>query len=110
MSEVILEGCEVGEDAVLGEPGGGMAVFQLVDGLGTELHLGERGGRHGAAARAIDRVRAGAQAVRQVDRGFQAVANPLVDMKIRLETARLLLYRLAWLLDSGRPATLDSRS
>ncbi len=29
-------------------------------------------------------------------------------MKIRLETARLLLYRLAWLLDSGRPATLDS--
>ena len=27
MSEVILEGCEVGEDAVLGEPGGGMAVF-----------------------------------------------------------------------------------
>jgi alkylation response protein AidB-like acyl-CoA dehydrogenase len=39
---------------------------------------------------------------------FQAVANPLVDMKIRLETGRLLLYRLAWLLDSGRPATLDS--
>ena len=39
---------------------------------------------------------------------FQAVANPLVDMKIRLETARLLLYRVAWLLDSGRPATLDS--
>ena len=38
---------------------------------------------------------------------FQAVANPLVDMKVRLETARLLLYRVAWLLDTGRPATLD---
>jgi hypothetical protein len=36
------------------------------------------------------------------------VAHLLVDMKIRLETARLLLYRLGWVLDSGRSATLDS--
>ena len=35
---------------------------------------------------------------------FQAVAHLLVDMKLRLETARLLLYRLGWLLDSGKPA------
>jgi alkylation response protein AidB-like acyl-CoA dehydrogenase len=39
---------------------------------------------------------------------FQAVSRMLVDMKVRLETARLLLYRLGWLLDSGRPAVLDS--
>jgi hypothetical protein len=29
-------------------------------------------------------------------------------MKLRLETARLLLYRLGWLLDHGRPASLES--
>ena len=33
---------------------------------------------------------------------FQAVSHKLVDMKLRLETARLLLYRLGWLLDSGQ--------
>ncbi len=27
--------------------------------------------------------------------GFQAVSHRIVDMKVRLETARLLLYRLA---------------
>jgi alkylation response protein AidB-like acyl-CoA dehydrogenase len=39
---------------------------------------------------------------------FQAVAHKLVDMKLRLETARLLLYRLGWLLDAGKPVALDS--
>ena len=32
---------------------------------------------------------------------FQAVSHRIVDMKLRLETARLMLYRLAWLLDAG---------
>ena len=26
-------------------------------------------------------------------------------MKLRVETSRLLVYRLGWMLDSGRPAT-----
>ena len=39
---------------------------------------------------------------------FQAVSHKLVDMKLRLDTARLLLYRFGWLLDEGRPATLES--
>jgi hypothetical protein len=29
-------------------------------------------------------------------------------MKLRLETARLLLYRLGWLADQGRSVTLES--
>ena len=39
---------------------------------------------------------------------FQAVAHKLVDMKIRVETARGLLYRLGWLLDNGETPTLES--
>ena len=39
---------------------------------------------------------------------FQAVSHRIIDMKIRLETARLLLYRLAWLRTNGRPAPLES--
>ena len=34
------------------------------------------------------------------------MANRLVDMKIRLEAGRLLLYRLAWLL--GRDTLSDA--
>jgi alkylation response protein AidB-like acyl-CoA dehydrogenase len=39
---------------------------------------------------------------------FQSVANRIVDMKVRLETARLLLYKVAWLKKIGKPATLEA--
>jgi alkylation response protein AidB-like acyl-CoA dehydrogenase len=39
---------------------------------------------------------------------FQSVANRIVDMKLRLETSRLLLYRVAWLKSKGKSATIDA--
>jgi len=39
---------------------------------------------------------------------FQSVANRIVDMKVRLETARLLLYKVAWLKKIGNPAVLEA--
>ncbi len=39
---------------------------------------------------------------------FQSVSNRIADMQLRLETSRLLLYKAAWLLDTGQPAPLAS--
>lgn len=39
---------------------------------------------------------------------FQSVANRIVDMKVRLETARLLLYKVAWLKKMGKPAAMEA--
>ncbi len=39
---------------------------------------------------------------------FQSVANRIVDMKVRLETARLLLYKVAWLKKAGKPAVMEA--
>ena len=39
---------------------------------------------------------------------FQSVSNRIADMKVRLETARLLLYKTAWLIQTGEPAQLES--
>ncbi len=36
----------------------------------------------------------------------QAVAHRLADMKLRLEAARLLLYRACWLFDQGEETNL----
>jgi hypothetical protein len=33
---------------------------------------------------------------------FQAVSHRLVDMKVRLEAGRMLLYRLGWMWDQGK--------
>jgi alkylation response protein AidB-like acyl-CoA dehydrogenase len=37
---------------------------------------------------------------------FQSVANRVVDMKLRLESGRLLLYRACWAMDNAQPSTL----
>ena len=39
---------------------------------------------------------------------FQSVANRIVDMKIRLETARMLLYKVAWLKKTGKSAVMEA--
>ena len=39
---------------------------------------------------------------------FQSVSNRIADMKLRLETSRLLLYKVAWLKDQGESAMLDA--
>lgn len=39
---------------------------------------------------------------------FQSVANRIVDMKVRLETSRLLLYKVAWLKSLGKSAVMEA--
>lgn len=39
---------------------------------------------------------------------FQSVANRIAEMKLRLETSRLLLYKSAWLTSQGKSAMLEA--
>jgi alkylation response protein AidB-like acyl-CoA dehydrogenase len=39
---------------------------------------------------------------------FQSVSNRIAEMKVRLETARLLLYKTAWLKKQGKPAQMEA--
>jgi alkylation response protein AidB-like acyl-CoA dehydrogenase len=39
---------------------------------------------------------------------FQSVSNRIADMKLRLETSRLLLYKVAWLKSQGKSALLEA--
>lgn len=39
---------------------------------------------------------------------FQSVSNRIADMKLRLETSRLLLYKVAWLKTQGKPAMMEA--
>lgn len=38
---------------------------------------------------------------------FQSVSNRIADMKLRLETSRLLLYKVAWLKSQGKSAMME---
>ena len=108
MAEVFFEDCRVPATALLGKVGAGMAIFNA--GMERERSL-ILACAIGTMQRSIERCIRHARERRQFGRPIgknQAVANRIVDMKVRLETARLLLYRLGWLIDQGRPVALDS--
>jgi len=102
MAEVVLRGCRVPSDRVLGRVGAGLAVFNLAMEWERSLVLASS---VGTMQRQLERSVRYAKERRQFGRAigsFQAVSNKLVDMKLRLETSRLLLYQLAWLMTAGR--------
>lgn len=39
---------------------------------------------------------------------FQSISNRIADMKLRLETSRLLLYKVAWLKSQGKSAMMEA--
>lgn len=39
---------------------------------------------------------------------FQSVSNRIADMRLRLETCRLLLYKVAWMKSQGKSAILEA--
>jgi alkylation response protein AidB-like acyl-CoA dehydrogenase len=108
MSELFLDDCVVPSDAVLGEPGGGMAIFNtamkwersciLACAVGTMQRQLER-----CVVYARERKQFGLPIGK-----FQSVSHRIVDMKVRLEAARLVLYRAACLLERGELTHLDA--
>jgi acyl-CoA dehydrogenase/citronellyl-CoA dehydrogenase len=106
--EVILSGCLVAGDAVLGEPGRGfhqiMSAFQL-----ERLTLAAMGLGHAeeclqaATAYARDREVFGSPLI-----SLQATRHRLAALSVELEAARLLTYRAAARLDTGHPEAARS--
>jgi alkylation response protein AidB-like acyl-CoA dehydrogenase len=108
MAEVFFENCSVPAAAMLGRSSAGMAIFN--EGMERERSLilaCAVGTLQRNLELSIKYARERRQFGHPIGR-FQAVAHRIVDMKVRHETARLLLYRVGWLMDEGRPVALDS--
>jgi alkylation response protein AidB-like acyl-CoA dehydrogenase len=108
MSEVILDGCEIPEANLLGPPGAGMSIFSTSMDWERAFILGAAvGTMERQLERSIAYAREREQFGQPIGR-FQAVSHKIVEMKVRLETARLLLYRLGWLKSQGKTSPLES--
>jgi hypothetical protein len=108
MAEVVLEDCYVPEANRLGKEGTGSRIFS--DSMEWERAC-ILGSHLGAMERQLERCVQHARDRRQFGQPigqFQSVANRLVDMKVRLDTARLLLYRVAWLKKAGQSAVMEA--
>jgi alkylation response protein AidB-like acyl-CoA dehydrogenase len=108
MSEVFLEDCHVGAEALLGERGGGMAAFETSMRWERGLILASAvGTMRRQLERCLEYARERVQFGKPIG-SFQAVSHRIVDMRLRFETARLMLYQLAGLLDADRATALDA--
>jgi len=107
-TEVIFQNCRVPAAQLIGEEGQGfIQTLQVLD-----------AGRIGIAALSVGLAQGAYEAARnyaferkQFGRAigtFQSIRWKLVDNAARVEAARLLTYRAAWLKDQGRRMTLES--
>jgi alkylation response protein AidB-like acyl-CoA dehydrogenase len=106
--ELIFTDCRIPAENLLGAEGEGDKLFlQTLD-----------GGRIGIAAMALGLAQAAYEAAsayakerRQFGRAigeFQGVAFMIADMAVKIDAARLLTYRAAWLKDCGKPYTTEA--
>jgi alkylation response protein AidB-like acyl-CoA dehydrogenase len=108
MGEVHFDDCRVPATNLLAREGAGMAVFNhsmdweraciLAGAVGTMQRQVE------ACVAYANQRQQGGQAIGK----YQAVAHRIVDMKVRVEAARLLLYHTAWLKSQGRRSEMES--
>ncbi|MGZ4191904.1 MAG: acyl-CoA dehydrogenase family protein [Solirubrobacteraceae bacterium] len=105
---ISLSDCEVPEDAMLGQVGDGFKIAM------TSLESGRysvAAGCVGICQGCVDYCVDYAKERRQFGRpiaSFQLVQGMLADMKVETDAARMLVYRAAWLKDSGQPNSTET--
>jgi alkylation response protein AidB-like acyl-CoA dehydrogenase len=101
--ELSFHGCRVPEENLLGHRGRGFAQFlQILD----DGRIAIAGLAVGLAQGCIDQSVKYANEREAFGRpigAFQGLQFKLADMKVRVDTARLAVYRAAWLKGQGRP-------
>jgi alkylation response protein AidB-like acyl-CoA dehydrogenase len=106
--DITLKDCFVPDENRLGQEGAGFSVgshsleYDRCGTLASNLGAMER-----QLEESVDYARKRKQFGQAIGK-FQSVSNRIADMKLRLETARLLLYNLVKKMQSKEPAMLES--
>ena len=108
-SEMVLEDVRVGDEQRLGEEGSALwkVGFECFDWERTVMIASAIGGMQRGLEECIAYAKQ-RHAFGKPIAAYQAVSHKLADMKIRLETSRLLLRYAAWLKDRGRPHMVEA--
>ncbi len=108
IGELNFENCFVPESNRLGKEGAGFSIsnhsleYERCSILASQLGSMER-----QLETAIEYAKNRHQFGQAIGK-FQSVSNRIANMKLRIETARLLLYKVAWLKKQDKPAMLEA--
>lgn len=108
MGSITFDNCIIPESARLGDEGVGMSLFNQSMEWERSFILASQ---VGTMARQLAQCVAYAKSRKQFGKPIganQSVSNRIADMRVRLETCRLLLYRTAWLKDQGKSVALEA--
>ena len=102
-SELIFEDCEIPADNLIGQEGAGfLMAMQTVEWDRSALLAPFVGGMTYVLEKCLNYARERYQFGRPIGH-YQAIKHKLADIKIFIEAARSLCYRIAWCKDQGRP-------
>jgi alkylation response protein AidB-like acyl-CoA dehydrogenase len=108
MAELILDDCRVPVENRLGREGNGAAVFEdTAEWERTCILASILGGMERQLEQCINFSKQRKQFGKAIGK-YQSIANKIVDMKLRMETARLLLYKVAWEKQAYGKAAMDA--
>ena len=108
MGELILDDCFVPVKNRLGTEGMGTSIFNSsMEWERSSILAAHIGVMERQLEECIHFVRTRQQFGQPIGK-FQAVSHRIAEMKVRLETARLLLYKVAWLKQAGKPAAMEA--
>lgn len=107
-SNLVLEECFVPESQRLGPEGGAVSIFiKAMESERSYIFASQVGRMERQLEESIQYARQ-RQAFGQPIGKFQSVSNRIVEMKMRLETARMLLYKVAWLEQQSKPMVMEA--
>jgi L-prolyl-PCP dehydrogenase len=108
MADVVLEDCRVPREQRLAEEGNGATIFKHSMGWERSCILASCLGTMQRQLEACVRYATTRQQFGKSIASFQAVSHRIVDMKVSLDAARLMVQHAAWLRDRGEPADAES--
>jgi alkylation response protein AidB-like acyl-CoA dehydrogenase len=108
MAELVLEDCRVPVENRLGKEGNGAAIFEdAIEWERSCILASLLGGMERQLERCIEYAKRRKQFGRPIGK-YQSIANKIVDMQVRMETARLVLYKVACMKQAHGKATMDA--
>ena len=107
-AELILEECKVPVENRLGKEGNGSAIFDdVIEWERSCILASLLGGMERQLERCIQYAKTRKQFSKPIGKN-QSIANKIVDMKVRMDTAKLILYRVAWMKNTYGKATMEA--
>ena len=107
-TELIMEDCIVPKENLVGKEGKGFGIaMQTLDGGRIGIAAQALGLAEGAMEEAVNYMKERKQFGRSLT-AFQGLQWYLAEMDVKIEAARHLVYKAAWLKDNGKPYSIDA--